>query len=232
MKRWRIKTRRDWVIAAGFLFLLSYLIAVKYRQHVNEWLMRFSPEKMSYFNQPENQGAYLLAVLLAAIFLSILWICQRRTDKKRFGKGLALIWAAAAVLSGIIWFSYQSECRQIVNTPYEGLKANVSISGWDGEPAESPELTAEEQEELLNLCLGLEVPSEEEQEALRARTDEEGQISIEIWYPQYKNHSYHLWFFLEEDVISLNRGHNADESVYYDGTKVRALVDEILASHG
>lgn len=232
MKRWRIKTGRDWVIAAGFLFLLSYLIASRYQQNINRWLMGFSPEKMSYFNQPENHGIYLVAVLLTAVLWTALRIWQRGTNPKPMVKGLAAVWILAAVLSGVIWFSYQAECRQIVNTPSSGLKPSVEISSWDMELPEDLELTGEEQERLLEACLALEAPSKEEQELLRARTDEMDRINITIWYPEYKNHSYHLWFFLEEDVIGLYRGHDSAEAVYYDGTEVRETVEEILESHG
>lgn len=225
MKQWRIKTKRDWGIAAGFLFLGSYLAASKYQQRINEWLMEFSPEKMSTFNQPEKHGVYLAALFLAAVFFSVLWIWQRKSEEKRFGKGLAAVWILTAVLSGSVWFSYQTECRQIVHTPDEGLKAEVGIFSWD---KELPELTEEEQQKLLELCLNLKAPSKEEQEELRSRIDEEDEINIDIRYPKYKNHSYQLWFILEEDVIRLNRGHSASDAVYYDGAEVRELVERIL----
>lgn len=231
MNKWRIKTRRDWAIAAGFLFLLSYLIVAGHQVSINEWLMNFSPEKMTYFNQPESHGVCLLAVCLAAVFWTVLWVWQKRTEKTYFWKGLLAMWGLAAVLAGVIWFAYQSECRQIVNTPSTGLKADVRIFSWDIDLPEPLELTEEEQQELLELCLNLTAPSKEEQEILRARTDEKEEISIDIQYPEYKNHSYNLWFFLEEDVIRLNRGHNSSEAVYYDGTEVRALVEEILEAH-
>lgn len=231
MKQWKIKTKRDWMIAAFFLFLLSYLIASRYQQRMNEWLMVFSPEKMSCFNQPENHGVYLLATALAAIFWTILWVWQKRADKKQFVRGLAAVWILAVLLAGIVWFAYQAECRRIVNTPSAGLKADVSIFSWDVNLPEPLYLTEKEQQELLGLCLNLTAPSKEEQEALRARTDERDRISIDIRYPEYRNHSYSLWFFLEEDVMVLNRGHSSSDAVYYDGTKVRALVDEILEAH-
>ena len=41
MKKWRIRSNRDWVIAAFFLLLLSYLAVSVYRQPVNELLMEF-----------------------------------------------------------------------------------------------------------------------------------------------------------------------------------------------
>lgn len=228
MKKWMIKTKRDWAIAAGFLLLISYLIASRYQQRMNEWLMDFSPEKMSYFNQPENQGVYLLAVLLAAVLGSILWIWQRKMAGKPLWKGLVAITAAAVALLGAVWFAYQAECRQIVDTPYTGLKPTVSIFSWDVELPENLELTEEEQQKILDLCLNVQALPEEEQEIMRERMTETNDISIDIWYLEYKNHSYNLWFFLEGDILCLNRGHSKAEAVFYDGTEARALVEEIL----
>lgn len=230
-KQWKIKTKRDWVIAAGFLFLLSYLWASRYQGRINEQLMRFSPEKMSYFNQPERHGVYLLTILMAAVLFSILWAWQRKMAKKSIGKGIAVAWIAAIFMMGGIWLTYQAECRQIVNTPSAGLTPNVSVCGWGKSDLGAVELTEEEKERILKLCLGLKAPSKEEQENMRAQIDEDDQISIDIWYPEYKNHSYHLWFFLEEDVLYLNRGHSSSDGIFYDGTEMRELLEEIFAAH-
>jgi len=228
MKKWMIKTKRDWVIAAGFLFLLSYLFASRYQQRMNRWLMNFSPEKMSYFNQPENHGVYLLAVLLAAVFGTVLWFWQRRMAKKTIGKGLLVIWVLAFAAIGGIWSFYQAECRQIINTPSAGLKPDVDIFSWDVELPENMELTEEEQQKFLDLLLNIRALPEDEQEIMREQMPEEKMISLQIRYPKYKNHSYQLWFFLEGDMLCLNRGNNKYEAVFYDGTEARALVKEIL----
>lgn len=232
MKKWMIKTKRDWAIAAGFLILLSYLITFRYRQPMNEWLMNFSPEKMSYFNQPENHGVYLLTVILAAVLGTVLWIWQRKMSEKSLKKGLLIIWGAAFLALAAIWAAYQAECRQIVDTPYAGLTPDVSISSWHTDLPDSLELTKEEQQELLELCLNLKPLPEEEQKAMmEALTQEEG-VEIFIQYPEYKNHSYHLWFHLEGEILCLYRGHSKSEAVYYDGTGARALVEEILTARG
>lgn len=232
MKQWRIKTKRDWAVAALFLLLLSYLLASRFQQRMNEWLMDFSPEKMSYFNQPEMHGVYLLAVLLAAVFGTVLWLWQRRMEKRKAGRGLIILWVLAVILEAGIWSAYQSECRQIVNTPYStDLKPQVHIFSWDVELPEPLELTEEEQQKVLDLCLNLEALSKDEQERMREQMPEEELISLQISYPTYKNHSYHLWFFLEDDMLCLNRGHNKYDAVFYDGTEAKELVEEILEAH-
>lgn len=232
MKKWMIKTRRDWAIAAGFLFLLSYLAASVYRHTVNQWLMGFSPEKMGYFNQPENHGVYLLTVLLTAVSGSLLWLWQRHMSGKGMWKGLLVIWALALTSLGGIWYAYQAECRQIVDTPYTGLEPRVDIFSWDVELPKPLELTEEERKEVVELCLNLEALPEEEQEQKREAMKEEELISLQISYPTYKNHQYSLWFFLEGDILCLNRGHNKADAVFYDGTEARKLVTRILEAHG
>ncbi len=229
MSKWRIKTRRDWLIAAGFLFLVSYLAAGRFQQRINDWLMNVSPEKMGYFNQPENHGVYMLAALLAGVMGTALWIWQRRMQQKRLAAGIEGIWAIVVLATGCIWAAYQAECHGIVNTPWEsGLTPHVDVQYWGtGGIGDQWELTEEEQEQILQICLTMEAPSKEEQAALREQITEENQISISIWYPEYKNHSYHLWFFLEGDILYLNRGHTPDDAVYYDGTKLYELLNNL-----
>lgn len=228
MKKWMIKTKRDWAIAAGFLLLLSYLITSRYQQGMNEWLMKFSPEKMSYFNQPEKHGVYLLTVILAAALGTILWIWQRKMSEKPLRKGLLIIWAAAVLALGIVWGAYQAECRQIVNTPSTGLKPDVHISDWSMDLPEPLELTEEQQQQIVDLCLNLQALPKEEQETMMEQLTQDDGIEIHIWYPEYKGHSYNLWFHLEGDILCLYRGHSKFDGVYYDSTEVQALVSEIF----
>lgn len=227
MKKWRIKRKRDWVIAGVFLLLLSYLAASVYRQPVNGLLMGISPEKMSVFNQPEHQGVYGLTILLAAFLYSVLWVWQQSAAGKRVWRVPVCLWiGTGAALLGLL-LSYQAECRRIVNTPRDTDRIPwVSVTFWsDGAPAEREAYEAEPgreaQDELLRMCLELEAPPEPEQEVLRERMNDEWDMDIRISYPEYKGHAYTLWFSLKGDVIRLHKGHSAEEDVYYDGAKIR-----------
>lgn len=225
MKKWRIKRRRDWGVAAFFLLLLSYLAALRYQQPINEWLMGCSPEKLSSFNQPEYQGVYGLAVLLAAVLFSLLWIWQRRAEGEQRLRVLMILWAGTAVLLAGIFLSYRLECSRIVNTPYDtDLVPRISVSCRDGEESREVELTEEDQEALLALCLALEPLSGEEQEELWEQGDQEPDVQIQIWYPEHRRHSYHLWFSLTDRQLRFHKGHSLETDIFYDGSEVRRLL--------
>ena len=229
MNQWRIKTKRDWGIAAVFVFLISYLAAGQFQSRINDWLMKYSPEKMGYFNQPEHHGVYMLAVYLAAIFGTGLWIWQRWMSRKKCFLGAVGIWAAAIAAAAGIWCSYQAECRQIIRTPYDtALEAHVDVQYWGVQDIGGLwELTEEEERQIEELCLNLQALPEAEQEQMRDLVKEEDQISIHLRYPEYKNHSYTLWFFLEGDYLCLNRGHTKEDAVFYDGSELRVLLESM-----
>ena len=229
MKKWRIRSNRDWVIAAFFLLLLSYLAVSVYRQPVNELLMEFSPEKMSVFNQPEHQGVYGLTFLLAAFLFSLLWVWQQRAEGKNAWKLPVFLWAGTGAAL-IVLLPYQMECRRIVNTPRDtDLVPRVSMTLWSGgtpverEPYEVG-LSPEAQEKLLALCLDLQALSKEEQAELRIQMDDEWEADIHISYPEHEGHAYTLWFSMKDDMIRFHRGHSAEEDVYYDGTGLREFL--------
>ena len=227
MKKWRIRRNRDWVIAAFFLLLLSYLAASVYRQPVNRRLIEFSPVKMSIFNQPEHQGVYGLTLLLATVLYTLLWVWQRKAEGKNAWKLPVFLWALTGAAMMVLLLSYQMECRRIVNTPWDtNLVPRVSVTLWsEGEPAErepyEAELNQEAQKELLVLCLDLQESSKEEQAERRGQMDDEWEADIRISYPEYKGHAYTLWFSMKDDIVRFHRGHSAEEDVYYDGTEIR-----------
>ena len=224
MKKWRIKTTKDWVIAAGLLFLLSCLAVSGYRQRINEWLMKFSPEKLSIFNQPEHQGVYLFALVLAAVLFSLLWIWQRTSEGKPVKKVLVFLWAGTAALMAGVLCSYQLECRQIVRTPYEtDLVPDISVTCKEGEAFTDVVLTREQEETLLTLCLRVQALSKEDQEKW-SQEKEAWDYEIMIRYPEYRNHRYSLWFCLQDGVLGLRRGHSQQEKIYYDGTEIGELL--------
>lgn len=227
MKKWRIQKNRDWAVAAFFLLLFSYLAAGRYQQPINEWLMSFSPEKMSSFNQPEHQGVYFAAIFLAAVLFSLLWLWQRKAEGKSVKEMLLILWAGTAVFLTGISLSYHLECRRIVNTPYDtDLVPQVDLTFHIGAESYLAELTEEAQKELLWLCLDLEPLSLEKQEVIQEQTGWDWDAEIQIWYPEYQNHSYRLWFHLKDQILRFHKGHSTETDLYYDGTRIREFLTE------
>jgi len=241
MKRWQIRNRRDWGIAVAFLLLLSYLLAVRYQWRINEWMMGFSPEKMTSFNQPDNYGTYVLAVLFAALSGTCLWIWQRWMSNKKILKGIVAIWVSAILLCAVFFIQYQGECRQIVNMPRAGLEPRVTISIHSPEVSSTSylELTGKEKENLVNYCLNMEALPKEMQrkcreQALKNNQDnkvEEETISVIIFYPKYQNHHYSLNFRLEGDYFYLIRGHSVEEGIFYNSEEARERLEKIISNH-
>ena len=189
--------------------------------------MNHSPEKLSTFNQPEHQGVYAVTLLLAAALFSLLWIWQRRSQGKSVKKVLMLLWAGTGVLIMGVAVSYHLECRQIVRTPYDtDLVPDISVTAWEDEEPYDMELTAEEKETLLSLCLNPQIFSAEEQAKLSEEPEDHWEYDIMIRYPKYKNHSYSLWFCLQDGVLGLRRGHSEREKIYYDGRAIKELLEK------
>ena len=103
---------------------------------------------------------------------------------------------------------------------------NIAAYASNGMIQPLAELTEEAQKELLWLCLDLEPLSLEKQEVIQEQTGWDWDAEIQIWYPEYQNHSYRLWFHLKDQILRFHKGHSTETDLYYDGTRIREFLTE------
>lgn len=66
LAEWRIKTKKDWILAFLFTALMVYVAAVRFfHWKILNFMQKFMPDKMSTMNLPEGYGTVLAGFLIA-----------------------------------------------------------------------------------------------------------------------------------------------------------------------
>lgn len=221
-----IKSRRDWFIAFVFAFLFIYLIVLRYQVVINDFLLPLTPDRISFFNQPENHGVYAITVLaMSALTMGVM------IYKKVRGKYIALVLAGGIMLAGAVMGSYYYECRVMLKIPSEYQPEGVSVYYYGLDSShEGYTLNEETEKQLVDKVVALEPLSEEEEKEQKERIDidgSSGETSISIWYPRKHGHSYHLWVRVKDDVIRITKGHSPKDDPLYQDNGLLDILEKI-----
>lgn len=227
-----IKSRKDWLIAFLIAFLMIYLVVLRYQMDINESLMQITPGKISYFNQPENQGVYAVTVLCLTI-LSLGVMIYKRIGKKRIG----LAMAAGLVLTTVIAGSYFYECDRTIKTPYRSDPSDVSVTYWENGEGKRYDLDEPTKIALADLIVALEpVPdqgseqseSQNQNGTMEVADDQErSEFWVSVNYPRPNRADYHIWAMINDGVIHISKGHRADQDPIYMDNGVLYLLEKI-----
>lgn len=232
MKKWGIKTKRDWIIAFIFATLLVYAATGLFTQRLDRMLMYVTDPRLSDLNQPSSYGNVALTALImgaaAGIVLHI---------KKRPVKMTILSVLAGCVIAAVSIGAYFFHCSLLVHVPQEETPGNIWVSrGWDNESAsfcENYDPSDEELVEFVRLCTSLEeLPREEQRQADLAYEEnrsEDGSEEIRIWisYPEKYLHSYSLLLVIENGQVFSRRDGGADRTFFADNGVVEAAENMI-----
>lgn len=183
---YRIKSRVDWLIAFIFSFLILYVLVSRYKITINEYLLKITPDKISFVNQPEEQGVYVI-ILLGLLCLSLTTM-KCKTVKTKY---IATTFLVGGLLISVVIASYYYECRSILNMPTQCQPKRVNVTYFDKtrDSYSQFELSEEEKKEITNKVLALEPVSKKEQSTVGQF--KEG-YEITILYPDEKGHGYHV----------------------------------------
>lgn len=230
MQKLRIKTKRDWLIAFVFAFLLTYVIVLRFRGEINEFLLPLTPDRISFFNQPENQGVYAVTVLVMSVLTIGVMIY-----KKIRGKYIALALAAGIVIAGAAIGSYYYECHLMLKVPSEYQPEDVSVFCLGGPEAShgSYKLDEETKAQLVDKVLTLEPLSKEEEKRQRDRSNMEDngeETSVSISYPKQHGQSYHIWVGVRDGVIRIHKGHSPNSDPIYKDNGLLGLIEQLKTS--
>lgn len=228
MQRLQIKSKRDWFIAFVFAFLFIYLIALRYQAGINEFLLSFTPDKISFLNQPDH-GVYAVTVLvMTALSIGVM------IYKKVKGKFIVLALAAGIVITCAIAGSYYYQCSLILKIPSEYKPQSVTVSYYDSQDSSYTdfELDGKTKEQIVDKVLALKPLSGEEAQIIRDKGDADGrgdELSISIWYPQKNGYSYHIWVGVgvTDSVIRIHTGHSPKSDPIYRDNGLLEILEQI-----
>lgn len=222
MQRLRIKTRKDWFIAFVFTFLLVYLLVLRYQVVINDWLLRVTPGKISYFNQPEEQGVFAVTVLAVAVISIGVMIY-----KKVKGKYITLALAGGIIIAAAIMATYYYECRLLLKVPLESEPESVRVSEERNGSHISYTLNQEMEEQIVEKIMALEPLSDQDdirRETINGSTD---RTSISIWYPRRNDYSYHIMISVKNKIIYFAKGHGLESVIFYQDNGLLDILEEL-----
>lgn len=234
MQRLQIKTKRDWFIAFVFAFLFTYLVALRYQAGINEFLLPFTPDKISYFNQPDNHGVYAVTVLvMTGLSIGVM------IYKKVKGKSIVFALAAGIVITCAIAGSYYYQCHLILKIPSEYKPAGVTVSYYDDQDSSYTDLKLDgkTKEQIVDKVLALKPLSGEEAQIIRDKGDADDrgdELSISIWYPRKHGYSYHIWVGvgIKDSVIRIHKGHSPKTDPIYQDNGLLETLEQIKSDQG
>lgn len=232
MKKWGIKTKRDWIIAFIFAALLVYAATGLFTQRLNRVLMYLTDPRLSDLNQPSSYGNVALTALIMGAAVGIVLRIKKRPVKMTI---LSIL--AGGVIAAVSIGAYFFHCSLLVHVPQEETPGNIWVSrGWGDKSAsfsENYDPSDEELVEFVRLCTSLEeLPKEEQRQAdldYEEKRSEDGSEEIRIWisYPEKYLHSYSLLLVIENGQVFSRRDGGADRTFFVDNGVVQAAEDMI-----
>ena len=205
LSKFRITTKRDWIIFWVFVLLLANAVAGWSQRVADRQLRRFGSLWLCFGNEPEFYGRLILLVVLLVIVAEI--VCFLR--HKRLWLRLAIL-AAGIVMSVALAGAYQVHCRVISSAIWEEEPVYMRIVWKEQNQSYMP--TEEEQAEIVKLCRKLTIASEaqKEREYIEWHWTPKSEVWEKVWLSIHFNerydHNVHLSLYIRDDTILLDRG--------------------------
>lgn len=231
MKKWRIRTKKDWGIAFGFTALLVYAVIGRFSQRINRVLLYVTDPRLSDLNQPVSYGNVALTALVMGVLAGAVLLVKKKAKKQ-----VILCFAAGCLTAAVSLGAYFFHCSLLVNVP--GRMEPVSIwvysdrgtnENWNGTYDPGDELQAR----FLERCTSLEELPKDGQARERALFEEkekEGageEIRIWIRYPRKYLHSYSLLLTVRDGQVFIRRD-GGKNTVFFKENGLKEAAEELL----
>lgn len=224
----RIKNRRDWVIFWVFTILVVYALASRWHFQLDNWMLRFSNPYLTNLNAPSGYGRMMIAAGIIMIIVEItLFLCRKSRKAK-----IAALAAGVAVILLTFW-AYRIHCDLIVSVMTEEPESVymwTNEGDWQNGTMISEQMTEEEKDELLTLCIGLTPVSKEEALAgeawyrdydISARAED----MIVCRYAKRYGHSYQYSICVYDGHIYIRRGYDNRKQILLTFMEDNGLVE-------
>lgn len=225
MKNLKIKTKRDWCIAAVFTTFIVYAISTRFSQTFQSILLKYGNPMMTNMNQPKSYGNVMFTIAAMVIIVEAMLFIHKKPKWVMGLLGVVGIFSVVAVFQ-----LYLYNVDKIVSVTEEADGGYVSIGYWANDDWRVDE---EKAKEIFDLCEKLEPLPESEQAEIEkelAENDDFTADSILIWaqYPEKYGHNFDLMVCIYEDKIFVNKGYDnkgRDIVTFFDDNGLLEMVD-------
>lgn len=237
-RKFRIRSRKDWVIFWGIVVCICYAAGVHYADRPDRWLFHFSNPYMINLNQPRTWGQLMVCLpLLAIVTEVVLFLCNKPVKAK------ILVLVGALLMPVVIVAGYRIHTDLIVSSLWkeEPRAINIFCRSINSEGRENRiELAGEECKELLALCRDMTpISDQDDLEMLRHWYQENNGerymqgSSIQMTFMEKYGHSYAFWLNICDGKVYLWRGYNSSmqqEITFFEDNGIVERIEEIIAA--
>lgn len=227
MSNFRIKTKRDWGIAAVLMTLIVYAISLRYSVVFQAFLLRYGNPMMTKMNQPKSYGNIMFTIVVVMILVEIVLIRYKKS-KKLVG---ILAVGTISVVFGIFQI-YLYNVDQIVSVIEKEEGKYISIGYWADDNWKVEDVDTKE---IFALCEELKPLPETEQKKLKEellKKEDYIEDTLLIWaeYPEKWGHNFDLMVNIYENMIFIDKGYDYNQQpivTFFEDNGLLELVNEV-----
>lgn len=236
ISKFRIQSKKDWVIFWIFAALIAYAAAYHFDTRITYWLRSIGNPWLWEGNEPQSYGRMIVAGIMLAVLAEAVCFLKRKCLKVK----LAVL-AGGLLLPVLLTGMYLINCRLIVSVIWKEEPNALMI--WWGEHEDTVRYTPREEEQMLLLeyCRNMTVVSDEkiQEEFMQWYWDNKGKdfwsaTQIDLHFPKKYGHNCWLQVQVWGDYLYFFRGHGAGNNIIvtlFEDNGLISYLEELQQEH-
>lgn len=228
MRKAFINNKKDWCITYIFMFLISYEIVISFKQPINNFMMKFAADKLTYLNIPWNYGGLMLVIWVLTIGTMFAAVIMKINKKKIFE-----VFILGICLSVVVLCSFRMHTLLIVHTadnctPESGNILMISQGDDDSDININLKQGSSELEKLKNLCYSLKPLPRNMQKEMQVKEnniDYENENTIWVTFKKSYGQNYNMIVNVYNNIIYIQR--NNLDKIYYEDNGLIDYIEQI-----
>jgi len=221
-----IKAKRDWIITIFILFVVLYYSTMYFNTEIEEFMMRFSPDKLNIMNYPGGWGNFLVVGLL----MTLIMVAMMAITKVKV-KRIAFVASIGIVFTCIMFFGFILHTNLIVGSSKTMEATSIRISCFDVDINVDATRDTDLATQFIAAAVSMKAKDANEQKKLRAERDLDGKTAYHIWisYPEKYGQSYDLILYVDGNKIYSNHGMGTPNSrLFYEDNGFYELLQRLV----
>ncbi len=221
-----IKTKRDWIIAFLILFVALYYSTMYFEMDIEEFMIRFAPDKLNVMNYPAGWGNFLVVGFLMTILLIAMMVITKIRTKR-----IVILAVGGTVFTIAMFVGFIIHTKLIVGTSMTMEATSIRINCYDKNVNVEVDPESDLATQFMNAAVTMKAKSVNEQKILRADKESIGNGTYHVWisYPKKYGQSYDLILYIEDDEIYSYHGMGTpDTRIFYEDNGLCELMQRLV----
>lgn len=221
-----IKNKKDWCITFLIVLVILYYLSLHYDYRIEEFMIRFSPDKMNMMNYPGGWGNFMFVGAVMTILVVLILVITKKSIKR-----ILLCTIIGIVFTCSMFLAFLIHTDLIVDTSKTMKATSVWISGYENNINIHSSVGEEITDRLIASAVALETKPNSERSKPQPIPDTSAAVVYNIWisYPEKYGQSYDLIIYVEGNKIySYHGGGTPDTRVYYEDNGFLQNLQDII----